>query len=534
MVTDEMVAFLPGYSYLKTGDFRLTFEHPPLSKYIAAIPLLFLNPDLPLDHPAWREANSPALGLYFLYHNRVDADRMIFYGRMPIVLCALLLGVLVSHWAFTLFGARAGLCALFLCCFSPIILAGATVATPDMVTACSITVAVFCFWRFCLSPGWRWLILSTMSFACAQLSQFSALTLIPIYIIIRALLACAPRDHSETLTRVGGRARRLIVALAQLAFIFFAGAIFVWAAYGFETAPVGSIMREMPPYLARHLPRWVRSLPCPAPSYLRGLFFQMRHASGGHAAFLMGRYSQTGWWYYFPIAFLIKTPLAAIILLIISLVYFTRAHARWRDEIFIIIPPVLIFISCMMQRIDIGVRYILPVYPFLFIYISRLMAIESSFRPRLRLLIAVLCAWYLASSIWIYPHYLAYFNELIGGPRQGYKYLVDSNLDWGQDVKGLKAYMEQHRIQRIWECGLYEDVLGYYGINYSPLPEDGRGVSGYVAISAMDLQCVRRTNRHAFDWLKQRTPIAQIGYSIFVYDTGTPPVPAGGDDACAN
>jgi len=534
MVTDEMVTFLPGYSYLRTGDFRLTFEHPPLSKYIAAIPLLFLNPDLPLDHPAWREANSPALGLYFLYHNRVDAGRILFFGRIGSVACACILGLFVYLWALRLFGTHSGLMALFLYCVSPTIVANAAIATVDMTVTCFISVAVFCYWRFCQSPGLRWLILSTASFACAQLSQFSALMLVPIYIIIRAVLLCAPVNDSEPLPRDGAGLRHLIVAFAPLAFIFCAGAVLVWAAYGFETAPVNSLVREMPPWLARHMPGRVGALSCPAPSYLRGLFFQMRHASGGHPAFLMGRYSQTGWWYYFPVAFLIKTPLAAILLFIIALVYFTRAHAHWRDEIFIIVPPIFIFLSCMLQRINIGVRYILPVYPFLFIYISRLMALDFTFRPLMKFSVALLCAWYLASSAWIYPHYLAYFNELIGGPRQGYRYLVDSNLDWGQDVKGLKAYMEQHRIQWIWECGFYEDVLGYYGISYSPLPEDGRGVRGYVAISAMELQCVRGKNRHAFDWLKQRTPVAQIGYSIFVYAIDTPPIPAGGDDARAN
>ncbi|MEJ2744541.1 MAG: hypothetical protein P8123_02475, partial [bacterium] len=169
MVTDEMVTFLPGYVELTKGDFRLTYEHPPLSKYIAALPLLFLKPDLPLDHPAWKKADSPALGIYFIYHNRVDADRMIFWGRMGIVACGCLLGFLVYLWASRLFGAISGLMALFLYCFSPNVLAHAGLATSDMTTACFIFLTVFSFWCFCRYPNWPRVLTVAVCLALAQL-----------------------------------------------------------------------------------------------------------------------------------------------------------------------------------------------------------------------------------------------------------------------------------------------------------------------------------------------------------------------------
>jgi len=292
----------------------------------------------------------------------------------------------------------------------------------------------------------------------------------------------------------------------------------IWAAYGFETAPLSSLIGELPQGTAGLLPPRLLTLPLPAPSFMRGVLFQMRHAAEGHPAFLMGRYSATGWWYYFPVAFLIKTPVAILVLLVLSLALFKRARADRGSECFVIVPPVLFFIACVLGKIDIGLRYLLPIYPFLFVFISRLAMPALGHRKLLTPVVCLLLGWYLVSSLSIYPHYLAYFNKLIGGPSQGYRYLVDSNLDWGQDVKGLKKYLRERGIEKIGECGFYPEVLDYYGINHAPLPANSEGVSGYVAISAMDLQCVRRDDTHAFDWLKKRRPVAQVGYSIFVYE----------------
>jgi hypothetical protein len=234
----------------------------------------------------------------------------------------------------------------------------------------------------------------------------------------------------------------------------------------------------------------------------------------------MGRYSNTGWWYYFPIAFLIKTPIPILILACLAFLAFWRTRRNWGDECFVVVLPVLFFFFCMLGKINIGLRYVLPVYPFLFVFVSRLAAPAVLHRRFLAISLSLLLGWFLASSISIYPHYLAYFNELIGGPSQGYKYLVDSNLDWGQDVKGLRDYLRENGIDKIWEYGFFPDVLSYYGIDHKPLPVNGEGVNGYVAITAMDLQSVRRNDKHTFDWLKRRRPVAQIGYSIFVYNVG--------------
>jgi len=523
MVTDEMVTFLPGYAYLATGDFRLTFEHPPLSKYIAAFPLLFLNPDLPLDHPAWREANAPALGLHFLYHNRVDAERILFFGRMGNIACGCLLGIFVYLWASRLFGKAGGLMALILYCFCPNILAHAGIATSDMTAACFIFLAIFSLWCFCRSPNWPKLLPVAASLALAQLSKFSAFLLFPIYITLYCIAYLSPPSFALRAFAQGDcppRAlpSRILSAAIPLIFIFCGAAVMIWAAYGFETAPLSSLIGELPKRTAGLLPPRLLTLPLPAPSFMRGVLFQMRHAAEGHPAFLMGRYSATGWWYYFPVAFLIKTPVATLVLLVLSLALFKRARADRGSECFVIVPPVLFFITCVLGKIDIGLRYLLPIYPFLFVFISRLAMPAPGRRKLLTPAVCLLLGWYLVSSLSIYPHYLAYFNELIGGPSQGYRYLVDSNLDWGQDVKGLKNYLRERGIEKIWECGFYPEVLDYYGIRHAPLPANGEGVSGYVAISAMDLQCVRRDDKHAFDWLKKRRPVAQVGYSIFVYE----------------
>jgi len=145
-------------------------------------------------------------------------------------------------------------------------------------------------------------------------------------------------------------------------------------------------------------------------------------------------------------------------------------------------------------------------------------------------LIAVLCVWQLMTAIRIYPHHLAYFNELVGGPENGYKYLVDSNLDWGQDLKGLKAYLEANGIDQIKLSYFGTADPAYYGISYTCLPSFGilrelkcpvepdfENKSGVFVVSATNLQGVYLDNPHTFDWLKEREPEAVIGHSIFVY-----------------
>ncbi len=263
--------------------------------------------------------------------------------------------------------------------------------------------------------------------------------------------------------------------------------------------------------------------------YFSGIRFQQEHASQGQWGFLCGDYSRSGWWYYYTVAFFLKTPLAAILSCAMALIVYFRKifKGAWIEELFLLIPAVTIFVFFSANPQAIGLRYLLPAYPFLFVFaaggIVRLVAKKIT-----AIACFLLALWYIGASLYIHPHYLAYFNELAGGPDNGYKYLVDSNLDWGQDLKGLGRYMRDHDIPKICLSYFGSDTPDRYGIAYDWLPslvlrnpDPGRKevtLHDYVAVSATNLQGVYFDNHATFAMLKSKKPVAKIGYSIFIYN----------------
>jgi len=521
---DEQNHIARGYAYLRTGDLRLNVPHPPLINTLSAAPLLLL-PDLklPTDSPNWEHAHTITFATQFLWHTNDNADQILLVARLPIMLLAILLGCFVFGWARELHGPLAGLLALGLYVFDPNILAHGRLATTDLGVTCFLFMAVYCFWRWLNHPTWPRLVAAGFTLGLALASKYSALVLMPIlpliglaYILINR--QGEGREDSTIVQRTWdlGVAVGLMFALAGLV---------VWAVYGFEVGPLveGGIQ-------------------VPIPTYVRGLQGVFRHLERGHLAFLHGDYFTAARWDFFPVAFVIKTPLPTLILLCISLVWMVKQRA-WRSA-YPLMLPVLVYlaISLSSKSLNIGYRYILPVLPFLFVFASGVArSIEFRNRPRLAAC-SLLAVWYLVGSVRIYPHYLAYFNELVGGPDNGWHYLVDSNMDWGQDLKGLKRYMEREGIEEVylsWFGSTYPDAYGYdiphrllpsyiyypgqvTGVAFNPL----RPAPGVYAISATNLQGVYLSDHDLFAWFRERQPVAKIGYSIFIYEVGQEEVEA--------
>jgi hypothetical protein len=244
----------------------------------------------------------------------------------------------------------------------------------------------------------------------------------------------------------------------------------------------------------------------------------------------MGQFSRRGWWYYFLIAVAIKTPIATLMLLGLSVGVTVRLSLRSRSgdrpgegqrEYVLYIAACTFVGSMLFSTLNIGYRHILPMLPFLFVLASKSIGWATG-RWR-QVVLGALCLWLTAGTLHVFPHYLAYFNELIGGPGNGYKYLVDSNLDWGQDLKGLKAYMDRHGIERVY-LAYFGNAhnIDYYRIQAMPMPTvqpvdlESREPEVY-AISATYLQIGDLSNLQAYSWLHAYEPFAKIGYSIFLY-----------------
>jgi hypothetical protein len=284
-----------------------------------------------------------------------------------------------------------------------------------------------------------------------------------------------------------------------------------------------------PPSPVEAAARWTQRAGLLPEAYVLGFLFAFRH-SAGRTTFLLGQLSDHGFWYYFPVTFALKTPLPLIVLLPLALAW--RRPASWRLECFSWLPVLLYLGLTATRSINIGHRHLLPIYPFLFVFAGRAAAgllAPGAWTSRRGLLVAGLGAWYALGTLRVHPHYLAYFNELAGGPSQGYRRLVDSNLDWGQDLKGLEAYLERKGISRIKLSYFGSADPAYYGLHAELLPgymaphptEVTREVSpgDILAVSATNLQGVYLDpgDRPLMERVRALPPLDEVGYSILIY-----------------
>jgi hypothetical protein len=554
---DEGSHLSSAYEYLVTGVFRQHLDHPPLADQIAAFPLLFLKLQLPAD-----EASQNSLirfGNRFVYRNVRDADTILLWGRLPVVLLTVLLGWVVFSWGREFGHPGAGLLALFLCVFDPNILAHGQLATNDLAVTCFSFIAVYCFWKLLSSPGWGNVIWTGLAFGAAQASKFSAVLLAPILMLLAVLWLLSgheihapfPLPGSKRLSQRPGLVRAYALGTVLL-IIFLIGFALVWVDYRFEVGTVLAEGRKLD-WLDERLEgdRWepaarylFQELLVPAPKYIYGLAVKYGHTEAGRPAFLTGELSEEGWWYYFLIAFLIKTPVPFLVLLTVAMIRIVVQGTNFcQREAFLLVPALVWFGVNSSSGFNLGYRHLLPMLPFLFVFAGQIVAVagEQTFkvsedferigrRTVILSLVSILCAWQLVGTLRIHPHYLAYFNELVGGPENGYRYLVDSNLDWGQDLKGLGAYLKAQGIDQVELSYFGTADPAYYGISYHCLPSFGilskdkcpiepdfQNRAGIFAVSATHLQGVYLDDPHTFDWLRAREPEAVIGYSIFVY-----------------
>ncbi len=538
LTIDEGLHITSGYSILRTGDYALIEEHPPLVKVLAALPLLSVS-DLadPRTLPAWESgsATSDTLHLVRVMKQWLQPyrpfDRVVFMARVPIMLLALVLGAVVFRWASDVAGPWAGLVALALYTFDPNVVAHSSIAAIDLGTAAFITFASYTFWRALRRPTRVNVALAGVTLGLAQAAKISALTLLPVFVVLAALRAITANDPAllsglriqrwvHTATR-----DQMLVRFGLLMFVIFVLAgLTLWGMYGFEIrTPPGE------------------SFPIPAASHLIPLERVRHDITAGRATFLMGQYSDHGWWYYFPIAFAVKTPMPTLILLAVSIILMARRNVNAENNLgwnilALAAFPLVYFASAMAQPFNIGYRHLLPILPFIFVFVAyqittRTQTVRLSSRIAfhvLRFTVYALLVWNIIGTVSLFPHYLAYFNELAGGPDNGYKWLVDSNLDWGQGWKELKAYLDVHGITRIKFAQFSSNDPATYGIDYEPiapmtgappvLPSRFNPAPGVYVLSASSLQGVPLADLNTYDYFRHREPTARIGYALFVYD----------------
>lgn len=561
LTMDELAHLPAGYSYLTQKDMRLNPEHPPLIKDLAALPLLFLkNISFPSQIKAWQQDINGQweFGNYFLFKSGNPADKMIFLSRLPMILVLVILGFYVFKWAKEWGGNRVGLLALFFFCFSPTLLAHGRLVTTDIAAAAGIFIASYYFLKALQSLNKRQALIAGLAFGLAQLLKFTAILLIPLFGFIALVFFVLK------LKLVEKKSKFLLDCFLVLLIVFVVGFALVWLVYLYHVwnYPVAKQVEATHFLLASHpikflRPLLIRMAQIPVlrafGQYLLGLFMVFERAAFGHTTYFSGEVSAAGWKIYFPTVYLIKETLAFHLLTLLALLYaaYKIKEPFWKKpfkggvdwlqghlaEFLIFCFIGLYWLASLTSDLNIGVRHLIPTFPFVILLVAKgidiwlkgeHLLIKNKKWP-LYLILGLLISWQVYAVISIYPHFLSYFNEIVGGPSKGYIYVVDSNLDWGQDLKRLKQWVDENKIEKIYINYFGgADVNYYFGDQALPWwgerdPEELERPA-YLAVSASMFQGGRGLPSPGFNqssgyyhWLEDYQSIARIGYSIFVY-----------------
>jgi 4-amino-4-deoxy-L-arabinose transferase-like glycosyltransferase len=489
-----------GVVLLKEGrwDVPSATLHPPLPYYLHSLPLLFC--DLQFSCIETGESADILSGIRrgrCLLENSVPSgDSLLLLARLPMLFLGILLGWFVHRWASELHGTGGGFISLFLYCLSPNILAHSGLITPDLCLTAFGFLSVYFFWRNTRSPSAVRILLGGVTLGLTLMSKHAGVVFVPILLVLAVPERVRP---SSSIGREKGFLGRgpIVHAGAMIVLAFFVLAL----GYRFDLAP-----------------------------YFSGIEAQRQMVGEGFPAFLNGEVSKSGgWWYYYLFAFWIKEPVPAMILLLAALFVAGRTGSRESGTRWLLAPVVVIFAAfSLFPKVNVGLRYVLPAFPFLMVLAGKALQVLRGKRSR-AIALGCLLVWYAGENVRVYPHYLAYFNSLAGGPKNGYRRLVDSNLDWGQDLRGLRPYMDGKGIPEIKLSYFGTADPAWYGIRYEPLPSLVLPVSpghqtcrelkqgDWVAVSATNLYPLYVDMGPLSEYLRQETPVGQVGYSILIY-----------------
>jgi hypothetical protein len=497
---DEGVTLAAGLRLIETGRDDVNGEHPPLAKLIAAWPVkMFAGPRLDID--AWRARRESAFGLGrdLFYSSGVPYRRLLWLGRAPIVVLAVALVALIAAFAWRLWGWRAALLALLLTAFDPTLIAHGSLIGHDLVLTLWVTAGLCSVAEWCRSRKMSWLCLAGVFAGLAAATKYSGPMFAAVMCVSLAWDALRARPVST---------RSVVRASAGILIVVVAGVLVVHVMNG----PAG----------------W--------DAYLTGIRAQLEHQRQGHPAFFLGEISQGGWIAYFPVALLMKLPPLTLLLAGVSLWMFRRGAPWSAGGPAVLVPLAILLVSLLFARLDVGVRYALPLWPLIILAASRAATLPLPTAPVTKTLIALALVYHASAAIRVAPHDLAFFSDFVGGPSRGLRYLSDSNLDWGQDIETLGQWLARREPPR----RLYLAYFGTadpraYGVRYWPAPNscphsapwvpDPEPVSGrdLLAISAMNLQGAFFGDPDAYAWVRARRPVAVLGYSIWIFDITTDP-----------
>ena len=573
-IYDEVAHIPAGYSYLTQHDTRLNPEHPPLIKDLAAIPLLFMHLNFDISQKFWTgdlpnmwDEGQWAAGRSLLYESGNNPDQIIFWARIPIILLSIILGLFLFKWGKELAGVSAGLFVLLLYAFDPNILGHNHFVTTDLGVAAFLTFSFYYFLRFIKNPTRKNVFLGGFFLGLLLVSKFSSIVAIPIYglLLIVYPLVKNNRDKNNWKTRLLNLGKYLLKGIAAL----LVATVVIWIVYKVNTfdmpketfaktinfffsADDGNIKAV---YTNKILSTLNQSdITRPLGTYLFGPAWTIKRVTGGNGSYFLGQVGN-GFTWYFPVVFSIKETIPFLFLALFSIVYtlkqlFSKSKLEKNKsrlanflrkstvEYALLAFIVLYAYVSISGGLNIGFRHLFPILPFAYLLIAKkvfefLKKSHVVTRQTFHWASAALILWMIMIPILNYPSYTSYFNESIGGGKNGYKYVTDSNTDWGQDLKRLEIYIDQHpeidKIHVDYFGGA--DIKYYIGDKYVMWYDSMRPVQlGWYAISTNFLQgsiydTKNKTPQDNYAWTEQYKPVTMIGNSILIYHVTELPVP---------
>ena len=552
-VTVDEYQHLPvGLRYWDTGEFWSYHHNPPLTRLVAAAALVVAG--MPRHHVDydWRpgtRALDAAIARHFeaLYGRRIMRPFVIARG-MGIVI-ALLGGFVVFSWSRELWGDGGGILSLALWTFSPWVLAHAGLVTPDVGATVLMTSATYAFWRYLRAPSATGAVWSGLLLGLAQGAKFTAVWLVPVWIVLAALRFARRAGAGGSVVTGGTEPRPSVwrgivhAALVMAASLAVLNALYLWEGTGnrlgsFELrSPTltrissAAALTEFnePARVNRFRGTWLGAWPMPLPEhYVLGFDDQLWDLEArGFSKYLRGQLrgpDEDGWWYYYLYGLAVKTPLGTLVILALSALLMLRRECR-RDklaELTLLLPVAAVIIPLSIKTgLNGHVRYVLPVLPLLHIFAGRAAVWAAGDRWRVAFITATVLAGTTLSVVRAHPHYLTYFNEFAGGPRGGIRHLADSNLDWGQGLIPLRDWLDDNAPGETVQLAYFGTLdPANLGIDYELLNAE-QPHPGLCAVSATLLVGLPRfpghEHGHVFRLYGELQPIAVPGDSIYVY-----------------
>jgi len=535
-MVDEGVHILAGYRHLQCVDFGINPEHPPMAKMLAAVPLRFRA----MQEPPWdcgskmtSKPDSFTFGNRFIIENGVD--EVMTETRLSIALLSLFLAVAVFLAAREMFGRAEALVALAILAFEPSLIAHGSQITTDMALSATVFAAVFALYRFRKKETWSRFVVAGLAVGLLLAAKHSALVFIPILFVLLITDALFfKRDEKMSWLH------RIFRQTAVFAAIFLIGLVILWAFYGFRyysipdaterTISIAEYIKEngrpeMVESLSAKMVEAVNRTRIFPESYVLGMADVV--AWGSRNSFLFGKSYPTGKWFYFPIAFLVKSSVALLLLLPVGFAaaYFMREKRR--EMLFLLVPPLVFFGVAMNSNMTIGIRHILPIYGFLIVVAAAGAASLVRKYNVFKFFLILLFGYHVLSAARVAPNYVTFANDFWGGTENAHRIFIDSNVDLGQNVKLVNEYLKREGVTDCWFAAFVHPEIIKHTQPCRVLPSGLRVlvsqtviepvppvIEGTVLISVNELP-PRAGDEYAP--VTQSQPVAFIGGNIFVY-----------------